>query len=161
MTREERCFIEQLYIENFKKLYHYANIILQDSEASENIVNDTFVEAIKKAGCLFSHENPMGWLMQALKLNMKQYIRMQAKQPKIVPLDTVNEQLTVQTNIEEFDLLHYANLLSDEDRRLLELYCKKNYSHKEIAKEFGISVSASQKRMERIRKRLKIALEEK
>lgn len=155
MTEKEHRFIEKLYIENFDKLYHYANTVLLDSEASKELVNDTFTDAVRKASQLTVHENPVGWLIEALKLNIKSYKRNQAKKPQIFPLSET--EMTEDSS----EFLDYAPALSEEECRMLTLYYEKGYSHKELAEEFGISISASQKRLERIKRRLRQMLDEK
>ncbi len=142
--------IETLYAEHFELLYHYAYTVLHDRPSAENLVNDTFLDAIKKAELLLTHENPTGWLMQALKFHIRHYLTAQAKQPTILPLDSVQEPPS-----QESELKDAEESLSEEDRRFYELYYKHGLSHKELSKRFGISVSASQKRLERIREKLK------
>ena len=162
MTNEVHKFIEELYLENYSKLYHYANTILDNPEASENLVNDTFIDALRKADCLAEHEKPIGWLMQALKLNIKNYRSKLAKQPLTVPLCEVEASLAAGTASEEgFDLSDCASSLSEQEYRMLTLYYEEGYSHNDLAQEFGISVSASQKRLERIKQHLKQTLHEK
>jgi RNA polymerase sigma factor (sigma-70 family) len=155
MTQEQKCFIEKLYMEHFETLHRYAYIVLQDHQSAENLVNDTFLDGIKKVELLRGHENPVGWLMQALKLHMKHYLFTKAKQPPVVPLEDTRE-----LSHEESQLKDAEAALSDEDRRFYELYYKVGLSHKELAKRYGISVSASQKRLERIREKLKRLLRE-
>ena len=50
------------------------------------------------------------------------------------------------------------NVLTEEEFTLLKRLTIDQASHVEVAEEFGISVYASQKRLERIRKKLKKAL---
>ena len=49
-------------------------------------------------------------------------------------------------------------ILTEEEYRLLKRLTIELVSHVKVAEEFGISVYASQKRLERIRKKLKKAL---
>lgn len=156
MTNETHTFIEKLYLENYEILYYYANTIVNDPEVSENLVNDTFLDALRKAEQLTEHEKPIGWLMQALKLNIRNYRSKQAKQPKTVSLSEVEPFLSTDTMSEEnFDLSACASLLSEDDYRMLTLFYIDGYSHNQLAQAFGISVSASQKRLERIKQRLR------
>lgn len=150
MTQKQKRFIEKLYMENFETLHHYAYIVLQDHQTAENLVNDTFLDGIKKIELLCAHENPAGWLMQALKLHMKHYLFLKAKQPTVIPLENAREQAPRESKLRDAEID-----LSDEERRFYELYYKDGLSHKELSERYGISVSASQKRLERIREKLK------
>lgn len=163
MKQEEYHLIALLYAENFKALYYYAYTIVKDRHVAENLVNDTFLQAIQKSDVILKHENPQGWLRLALKLNLKQYVRAQTRRPATVSLDSTDEKLLAQTNPAEAETLLLTSLkktLSEEDFRLFTLYYLEGYSHARLAEEFGISVSASQKRLERIRKRLQKVLKE-
>ena len=150
MTQKQKCFIEKLYMQNFETLHHYAYIVLQDHQVAENLVNDTFLDGIKKVELLCEHENPAGWLMQALKLRMKHYLSVKAKQPTVIPLENAREQAPRESKLRDAEID-----LSDEERHFYELYYKDGLSHKELSDRYGISVSASQKRLERIREKLK------
>ncbi len=161
MTEKEHRFIEKLYIENFDKLYHYANTVLQDSEASKDLVNDTFTDAVRKASQLTVHEKPVGWLIEALKRNIKSYKRNHAKKPQIIPLSDEEPLSETEMTEDNSEFLDYAPALSEEECRMLALYYEKGYSHKDLAEEFGISISASQKRLERIKQRVRQMLDEK
>ena len=150
MTQEQRCFIEKLYTEHFETLHRYAYIVLQDHQTAENLVTDTFVDGIKKVEQLCVHENPVGWLMQALKLHMKHYLFTKVKQPTVIPLESAMELPSRESGLKDAEAA-----LSDEERHFYEQYYKEGLSHKELSRRYGISVSASQKRLERIREKLR------
>ncbi len=160
--REKECrFIEQLYADNYMKLYCYAYGIIKDHHTAENLINDTFVTAVQKAEHLMEHENPVGWLIQSLKFKLMQYLRAEGRHPTNVPLDLVAEQSSRHERPEDVtDRMFLEKVLKDSDLRMFDLFYYEGYSHKELADEFGISIPASQKRLERIRKKLRDALEE-
>lgn len=163
MKQEEYHLIEALYIENFNSLYQYAYSAIRDRCVAENLVNDTFLQAIKKSAKILQHENPLGWLRTALKFNIRQYIRSLKRLPYTLPLADAEEQCIAQKSLDydaELLLASIASVLSRDDFCLFVRFYKDGYSHGQLAKEFGISVSASQKRLERIRKRLKQVLGE-
>lgn len=153
MTQTEQHFIEELYRDTFSLLYHYAFSVLEEQTCAENLVNDTFLDAIRKVEILLTHESPGAWLMTALKLRIRHYKFMKARQPTVLPLDSVKNLPPRNEALSDAEMA-----LSDEDREFYELYYKQGLSHKELSAHFAISVVASQKRLERIRQKLKSVL---
>lgn len=158
MTKEEQLLIETLYRDNFESMYYYALSVLKDKTAAENVVNDTFVEAIRKAGLLAAHPNQKGWLRSALKLGLKSCLRARGReQTRILPLEAADQVPAGGSNLESDADLLLAPLkksLTPEEFQFFEAYYKYDLTHSQLAERFGISVSASQKRLERIRKKL-------
>lgn len=157
MTEIERQFIAQLYSKCSEKLFIYAFSRLKDRNKAEDLVIETFVSAVKKAPDLLTHENPCGWLMTALKLHIKMHMRKTARAPQMVPYDTVTEYYTPQaTDLEDTEdgLLRKAGL-TDIERQECRMYFFEDLPHDRVAAELGITVSASRKRRERLRKKLK------
>ncbi len=157
--------MERIYLENVNALYNYAYCIVKDWELARDLTEDTFLEAIKKSDQLQAHENPKGWLWEALKRNIKQYLRRQMRTYSVITSLSISEdELPAQAGVGkngEMLLLLIRDVLSEDDYRLFVLYYLRDYTHEQLAKEFGISVAASQKRLERIRKRLRRVLTEK
>lgn len=67
MLPEQDAFIEKLYHEFFTQLWIYAKAALGDPEQAQEVVQDTFHEAVRHIGILTAHDNPKGWLMDVLK----------------------------------------------------------------------------------------------
>ena len=67
MLPEQDAFIEKLYHEFFTQLWIYAKAALGDPEQTQEVVQDTFHEAVRHIDILMAHDNPKGWLMDALK----------------------------------------------------------------------------------------------
>lgn len=164
MLPEHEQFLSDLYHSCFWKLHHYALVFLNQNQAEE-IVQDTFHDAVKKIDELYGHENPSGWLMQTLKNKMRNYQR--ALQRELLR--------TVSINSPEFDHVVLANdpkeiiereetssrimmvlksVLSNDERYILRRIVFENATHSELATELGITTCASQKRLERIRDKL-------
>lgn len=159
--REKECrFIEKLYAEHYTKLYYYALSIIKNHHTAENFVNETFVTAVQKVELLIEHDNPVGWLIQVLKFKLMQHMRAEGKHPTSVPLDLVTEQSSLHSRPEDItERMFLEKVLKEKDLKMFDLFYNEGYSHQELADEFGISISASQKRLERIRKKLQEALD--
>ncbi len=157
MTEKERRFIGRLYTENFEKLFFYAFSCVKNREVAEDLVTETFASAVEKATLLSSHENPCGWLREALKFEIKMYLRSAARTPQTVPYDTVSEYRATQPTAfddAENSLLNKSGL-TDIEQQECRMYFLENLTHNQVAEQLGITVSASQKRRERLRNKLK------
>lgn len=156
MTDEQKLFIERLYKENFIMLFSYGISILKDRALAESMINDTFLVAIKKVHILITHPNPDAWLRKALKINITHYHYAIGNAPKSVPIDGIKEDfLSYEEKLRFSDL---EDALTEEECAFFRAYYESGCSHRELGKRFGISVSASQKRLERIRAKLKSTL---
>ena len=70
MRPEQESFFTRLYQDNFWKLNRYACIHLNPAQAEE-VVQDTFHDAVEKIEDLARHENPAGWLMESIDILRK------------------------------------------------------------------------------------------
>ena len=67
LSGEQQNRLSELYRENFVPLLCYARSILRDHDAAEDVAQETFQIACRRADQLFASENPDGWLMNTLK----------------------------------------------------------------------------------------------
>lgn len=167
MRPEQDQLIEQLYQQYFDDLILYAIASLKNESRAQDIVQDAFHEAILRADVLMQHDNPKGWLMLTVKHKIKEYQRELQRYMKYFisldkdlfiepgkedprleqPLQGEEEKLPTLKEIE--------TTLTPEEFYLLKRLTIDQASHLELAKELGISIYASQKRLERIRKKLR------
>lgn len=165
MHPQRARFLEQLYHDHFDRLTMYAAAVLKSRSRAQDVVQDTFHEAVRHIDTLADHPNPGGWLMLALKNKLREAERADRLHLlRYLSLDTdlSDEPGRLDPRLEDgpgeggpsaLERIHAA-LEPDEYRLLLRLTLDRA-SHLEVAKEFGISVYASQKRLERIRKKLR------
>lgn len=164
MRPKEEQFFEQLYRDNFRKLNRYARVHL-DPFRAEEVVQDTFHDALEKIDGLLEHENPYGWLMVTLKHKINNYQRSRQRDLlRLVSLDAVPVQelpatKSVDRLVEEkedqiFVKERIQNTLSDCERYIVRRLIYEKATHKELSEELGITIWASQKRMGRIREKL-------
>lgn len=164
MLTEENQLIEDLYREYFPKLMLYATSVLQDTYRAQDVVQDTFHEAIRHADTLAVHTNPGGWLMNTLKNKIKdserarrRYIRRFLSLNTDVSEDAIPSSDLLDDQLEESDTVlrqMIEDALTPEENRLLKRLAFDKASHLQVAKEFGITVYASEKRFQRIREKL-------
>ena len=164
MSPDQEQFFNQKYLDNFWMLKRYACIYLNANQAEE-VVQSTFHEAVEKIDVFFNHENPDAWLMVILKNKINNCRRRnQNDLLRLVALDSETTlQITIAESMEEAVEQQEAlastkkiikNTLSKEEQYILKRLIFENASHKEVASELGITVWSSQKRLERIRKKL-------
>lgn len=157
MTEKERRFIAGLYSENAEKLFIYAVSCVNDRHIAEDLVIESFVSASKKASDLISHPNPGGWLREALKLEIKMHLRTMSRTPQMVSFDTVTEYYTPQSADydDQGESLLSKSGLTELEQEECRMYFLEDLSHNRVSEKLGITLSASQKRRERLRKKLK------
>lgn len=164
MPTEQDTFFESLYRRRFGIMLVFASMQLKDPLWAEEVVQDTFYTALRQPEALLQQERPEAYLMGVLKnkiresrrarrryfsrfLSLERDVSVEPKAPaNPFPVSVATIMSTVQETLspEEWDLFQKAIL--------------GGATHIEIAKDFGISVWASQKRLERIRKKLEECL---
>lgn len=162
MLPEQDAFLEELFRKSINNLTLYATAVLRNDAMAKDVVQDTFHEAILHIDKLMTHENPGGWLMDTLKNKIRESNRAQNRylhrflsvDPDILaesaPLDDSFDRLECRLILEEI-----SKLLTAEDLYLLERLTLDRASHLEVSKELGITVWASQKRLQYIREKLR------
>ena len=102
---------------------------------AEEIVQETFLAAVPKIEELAAGEHPERWLIQTAKYKALHVLREQARQRA---KNTVLEAL-----------------LSPEEVALLRMVALEKLGHQAAAERLGLSLWSCQKRMQRIRKKLR------
>lgn len=165
MVPEQELFFEQLYRNLFPELKIYAIKSLGNDAQAEEVVQDTFHEALQKIDILICHENPEAWLVLTLRNKIRNYRRSIGKErDRILSLDAgVIEELgwadaTIEAVLNKLTVhdteRQVRQALTDEEQYILRRLVFEEATHREIAQELGISVWTSQKRLERIRNKL-------
>lgn len=163
MQRNENRFIEELYREYYPKLLTYAKLWLIDTSVSDDMVQDTFHEAVSKINIIMQHPAPEKWLRSTLKNKIRNYEKSRMRMLKhLIFMDDGIEQFPSPDFVEEqvvkaeavSPLLQIQAFLGDEDFYFLKKITLEKVSHKDMAKELNITVWASAKRLSRIREKL-------
>lgn len=160
MTPEQKKFIETLYAQHAQQLYAYAYTIVRDRQIAENLVQETFLDMTRKIEECMAHADPVKWLFTGLRIHLKRYWQVGHPKYYSVPLEDLEEPTGEDTLSYKELLLVAEQVLSGEEYPLFCAYYIDGYSHDAISKKHGISVCASQKRLERIRRKLKTALKQ-
>lgn len=166
MLPEQDELIEQLYRAHFRSLLKYAMISVHDPHLAEELVQDAFHEAVNRIDQVMAHPEPKYWLRRTLHHKILHSQQRRARDlRRLISLDAVEVELAVDPNPLEEQVVEklspqpgvaeqlQAHLTPEELWHLKRLTLDKA-SHLEVAEELHISVWNSQKRLERIRKKL-------
>ena len=95
MVPEQELFFEQLYRNLFPELKIYAMRSLQNDAQAEEVVQDTFHEALQKIDILMCHKNPEAWLVLTLQNKIRNHRRsIRKNRERVLSLDvSVIEEL--------------------------------------------------------------------
>lgn len=150
------ALIEKLYDDHSIELLRFINSSLHypNHMLAEDILHETFYEAIRKLGDLVNHPNQIGWLKEVVKFKIWSYYRRAGSQS--VDIEECESELA---RIEEQYGLKELNLLLDtvfdnHERQLFNMYFIEGYSVKELAAIENITESNFKVRMHRLRKKL-------
>lgn len=165
MTSEQRIIFSEIYIDNRPKMLRYAKMNKLCAPVAEELVHDTFHDAWSRFGNLINHENIGGWLMQTLKNKMRNYARAKRREANLlVDYGDRSEDIAASGNFinalivsDALSAIYrfvYDNFKEDDITMFRRIFIE-NVSHAEVAAELGITVWSSQKRLERIRKRIR------
>lgn len=170
MLPEQEAFIERLYRKYYRQLMIYATSVLKDNQRAQDIVQDTFHEGILHIDTLTAHVCPQGWLLVTLRNKIRESERSRRRfLARFLSLDTDVPTWRIPSARQDADLQHLdcgfalemiERTLTPDEYRLLKRLVMDGASHLEVSKEFGITVYASQKRLERIRTKLRNVFKE-
>ena len=166
MGPEQNKWMENIYRQYFHDLFLYALVFVRKKDLAEEIIQDTFHEASKDKNIekLMSSEEPFKWLKKTVWNKCQEAKRFQMNMlTKLVALDenlVENACFSDPTadsvgRMTEQDILkRLKDVLTPDEFHILMRIAVQKATHLDVAQELGISVSASQKRLERIRKKL-------
>lgn len=167
MSPKQDRYIEELYHTYFRKLIIYATASLHNSERAQDVVQDTFHEAVLHVDTLINHPNPGGWLMNTVKNRIRENERQRnryiqrflsleselLREPASYSGSTLSADV-IDNMDDVFTVEKIKQVLTEEEYKILKRLILDHATHLQVAQELGITVYASQKRLERIRKKL-------
>ena len=155
MTPGQKEMIGQL-------MRQYAPLMVQltfrrtgDPQLAEELVQETFLTACKKADIVCSHEKPLAWLYQTL-----QYLTMKEINRACHSREQSSEDLQDLGAADDPPAFHeiLPRNLTTEEQRILILRFEHRLSHREIAEALGISEAACRKQVSRALQKCRISI---
>ena len=156
LSAEEREFIHALFLEHSRALRGYAASLGFPGDAGEDLLQETFLIAIRQVDALRTCPSPGAYLLRVLR-NVIGY-RLRSMKYASALAERLERQEETWDEADPETL--YRGTVSDEDLRLLLRCYRDGWSHKELARELGIEPGALKMRLKRARERLRRALEE-
>lgn len=159
MDKSQEEMISELYRQMLNPLFAYANAILQSRGLAEEAVQETFMIACQKPDSLLSSESPKGWLVVTLKNVIRNQQRIKARLSKRVIQNDEYRALIFENEAATYDdytAVEYSDIVSPQDFAMLRRYVFDKCSMLDISKEYGLSLDATRKRIQRARNKLKL-----
>lgn len=157
LNDEQLAYIDTLYHEIGGKLRIYANSALDDCHLAEEAVQEAFRIACSKPQDVIMSSNPYGWMLNVLKNVIRNMKRTMENQSRFVA--TAMSMANPNGREDSYVDVEYADLVSQEDFKLLKQIVLQQYSMLEAATELGISVEACKKRVQRAKAKMREKLE--
>ena len=156
MKARYKLEIERLYLQLYPLLFEYARSSLSSDSLAEEAVQDTFRIVCQKPEAMINSPNPEGWIMNTLKNVLKNTIRNQNISRRIL-LDyfasNIND-ITVTNDRVGLEIL-YEDVADLEEFKMVKAMALEGKSYLEMSQDFGVSMAACRKRMQRARETLR------
>lgn len=148
-------FIEDLFFREWSKLVRYAKIqlrrygpnVIDHNGRAEEIVQELFYTAYKKAAEVKACGSPEGWLYNALYYKVKETLRDDRKWGKCLMLLPSEEELVPPPEVDELE-----ELIPNEDYLILRRIYVEGYTYSELCVELGCKKSCLAMRVHRTKK---------
>lgn len=161
----QSCFFTDLYDRQFLKMWTLAVALVKNSAQAEEIVQDAFVEVLAHEESVRQKEHPELWLQKVVKNKSLHVLRERnrcAKAFAVLESQCPAEPLEPKEfrEVEEADSLKgikekISETLDPRELRLLQRVAMEGASYKTVSQELGLSVGACQKKVQRIREKLR------
>ncbi|MBR3598600.1 MAG: RNA polymerase sigma factor [Lachnospiraceae bacterium] len=137
-------------------LYRICFLILKNEQDVGDVIQETFIQYMKKHPDFESEEKKKAWLIKVSQNKCKDFLRFH-KRHSYVPIDEVEDILMGTSDVETSDKVQLEEIweLDYKLKSVVILYYIEGYSIKETAQMLAISESACKKRLERARNKLK------
>lgn len=149
---------ESLYKALASKMMGVCMRYAKDTFEAEDILQMGFVKVFQKVSEFRSDGSFEGWIRRIMVNTAIETYRKNLRSLNVVDIDEVYDQPQSTFDmgkLELNDLMKLVQQLSNGYRLVFNMYAIEGYSHKEIAKELGISEGASKSQLSRARAILK------
>ena len=151
MDRDQRFY--EMYGDTYRELIRYVYNRCKDKDLAEDIVQETYSEALIQFDKLQDHENLKGWLFKTASYKASNYIKKQKKEE--VGLDLVGEPGDCEA---QYDAIEWkvalAGMVGEQNAEIFWAYHVLGYTGSEIAAHYGIKESCLKVRVYRIKKKI-------
>ncbi len=152
--------VAALYVRYRKQITVFVNIhtkgtLIQNAGMVEDIVQDVFLEAVKKYDSFITHSNPVGWLCQTANYKIMEYERLLQKLHTVCldELEYMEDEYADGFMEIELKLLLDASMTAEEKLRFYRFFLW-GWTVEEIAEAEGVTVNNMRVKLSRLKKRL-------
>lgn len=161
--------ITELYTCHYKRLYHICFSMTRDAYLAEDIVQETFIKAMKKAETIIDEEKAGAWLSVIARRTALDVIRKERRKAAVPMEQDMLECLGVATkqNVEQEvesgfaaeEITGAVKKLTGSYRDILLLKIDRGLKEREIAAMLNLNPSTVKTRIFRARKQLKMMVQ--
>lgn len=147
---------DKLYLEYKPKLMKFVSASIEDKSITEDIVQETFYEALRKFDVFRKHPHQIGWLYKAAGYKIKEYLRKMQPQNEIWLEQKVLEEIPgVEDSYAdaEAQIVLYETLTQDELLRFRRYFIW-GETTAEIAEKEKITENNMRVRLSRLRQKI-------
>ncbi|MDR2937138.1 MAG: sigma-70 family RNA polymerase sigma factor [Rikenellaceae bacterium] len=158
-----------------KKVFDYIMMLVRNRDLADDLFQETFIKAVRslQENRYADHGKFSAWLMRIAHNQVIDHFRRQKQQNRITNddagYDLLNNRLYADGNVEDHmisnqvqkDVRRLVDLLSDEQREVVQMRYYQELSFKEIAEKTGVSINTALGRMRYALINLRKLMEEK
>lgn len=150
-------FFNELMKKTYDKIYMFVGKGCSDRDFVEDVVQETFYEAYRKADILMEHPNQMGWLYNTAK---NKRMKLWEKRKDFYLMDEEHGDNDVTDGNEQgYGEIELAETIkasvSEKEYDMLRDYYLNGYSSVEVAEKYGLDKGGIRMRMSRLKRKLK------
>lgn len=148
-----------LFDQHASKMLGVTMRYINDKERAEDVLQDAFIKVFKNLK-RFQHSGSLeGWIRRIVVNTALDQLRKNKKRQRDVALDVSFIEITTnnftEERLEADSLMKIVQQLPEGYRMVFNMFAIEGYSHKEIAKELGISENTSKSQYSRAKTVLK------
>lgn len=156
---------EQLFKSHYKALHSYANMLLKDLDAAEEVVQSMFLKLWEKRHLLDVQTSIKAYLYKCVyndSLNLMKHEQVKNKYQdfSLHTMNTEHEAASNKVELSELQrqLQHALNALPEQCRIIFQMSRFEELKYKEIAERLGISIKTVENQMGKALKILRLKL---
>lgn len=147
--------VDQWYMAYKKKLQIFVSTNVSNQYVADDIVQDVFLELLRKYDSFENHPNQVGWLYRTASYKIREYERRMRIRNEVTIEEKMQEVCGSDKGYQEIEFkLLIKRILSDEECLRYVRYYIWGYSVEELASLEGVSENNVRVRLSRLRKKI-------
>ena len=164
LNAEDQDF-DQIYLDHYAALHHYALTLLNDSALADEMVQDVFLKILEKQAPIAIHTSLKAYLYRSVHNECMNYFKHHKVKQKyqthtFYKMDQETEHPLDKLQYREFETRLYKSIndLPEQCRAIFQMSRFENLKYAEIAAQLGISIKTVDNQMGKALKRLRLQL---